>query len=952
MMMARHEWGLGDRIRGVCLSAVCALSFLLLPVVLRAQAIDQAYTAKIKEYTTEPFFLTPYIDHLPASSTVPSPMKHFGDIAGAPNVLHYPEEIHAYMRAVEAASPRVKTFSMGKSEEGREMLLVAISNEETIRRLDEYRQLNLQLADPRRTNDQQADELIGRGKAMYWLTGAIHSTETGSPEMLLELVYRLAVSEAPHIRTIRDSMIVFVTPVVEVDGRARQVDLYKARQRQQGQQGAAPLPGMIWWGQYVAHDNNRDNIGLSLKLSQHATRTFLQWQPHVLHDLHESQTYLYTSTGRGPYNAWLDPTTINEWNRLAFREVKELTELGVPGVFTHDYYDGWAPNYMFWIANTRNSIGRFYEVQSAGSAQVTSNTDREWHRPNTPLARVAWSIRNNNNLSQSGVLIAMDEIARHKSEYLRTFYIKAKKSVAKATAEGPAAYVLPANDPRPGQQARLLQLMQRQGVEVQRLSSAVSVGAKNYPSGSYVIRMDQPFSRLADMFLDKQYYSTMDPPPYDDTGWTLGPLFNVVTDRVEDPALLGSAMAPVNDTVKASGGLTVSGTPATAFLVNYNADNNLTAFRYKHRNLKIDAAEQGFSNDGREFNPGSFIIRTQGNPSGLANTLDAAGKQYGFTVHPVTAVPTVPTHPVRAPRVAVLHSWSSTQTEGWLRIGLDEYAIPYDYIGPQDIRDTPRLLDRWDVIIIGAGNSVASLLNGVGGSQPIPWKATPLTPNLGKPVSSDDIRGGMEFKGVMNLMNFLTDGGTLVTLGSSSALPIQYGLSNGVTIRQRENLWAPGSVFRADVADAASPLAYGYGSQLGVFFDTAPLFSDGGGGGGGGGRGGRGGSSAENPLAHVGSTTERNSSRGGIDEQDIVQGRPRIMGRLMAEGGAGGGRGGGGAAVGMLVRPRAEVPAMLALARAAPVRPARTSHQQRRVAAAVVVAAAAAAARAEPAASA
>ncbi len=323
-------------------------------------------------------------------------MKFFGDIIGAPKTLHYPEEIYSYMRAVEAALPRVKTFSMGKTEEGREMMLVAISNEETIRRLDDYRQMNLQLADPRRTTDAQANDIIARGKAMYWATGSIHSTETGSPEMLMELVYRLAASEEPGIKLVRDSMIILVTPVSEVDGRAREVDLYMARQREPD----AVLPGLIYWGHYVAHDNNRDNIGMSLKLSQNATRTFLQWQPEIMHDLHESQAFLYTSTGRGPYNAWIDPTTINEWNRLAFREVKEMTELGVPGVFTHDYYDGWAPNYMFWIANTRNSIGRFYETQSATGTTAGSNIEREWHRPNTPLPRVAWSIRNNVNMQE------------------------------------------------------------------------------------------------------------------------------------------------------------------------------------------------------------------------------------------------------------------------------------------------------------------------------------------------------------------------------------------------------------------------------------------------------------------------------------------------------------------------------------------------------------------------
>ncbi|MGH7555884.1 MAG: M14 family zinc carboxypeptidase, partial [Longimicrobiales bacterium] len=206
-MMARHGWGLGDRGRSARSSVVCAFSLLLLPVALRAQAIDQAYTAKIKEYTTEPFFLTPYIDHLPASSTVPSPMKHFGDIAGAPNVLHYPEEIHAYMRAVAEASDRVDVMSIGRSEEGREMILVVVAEEETLTNLDSHRDMLTRLADPRTTSPEEAERIIASAKPIYYATGAIHSTETGSPEMLMELVYRLAVGESEHVRAIRDNLI-------------------------------------------------------------------------------------------------------------------------------------------------------------------------------------------------------------------------------------------------------------------------------------------------------------------------------------------------------------------------------------------------------------------------------------------------------------------------------------------------------------------------------------------------------------------------------------------------------------------------------------------------------------------------------------------------------------------------------------------------------------------------
>ncbi len=228
------------------------------------QAVDEDYTAKIREFTTEPFFMTPLVDHLPASSVVPTPADILGHIAGAADVLSYPEEIYTYMRAVADASQRVKVFSIGETEEGREMILVVVSDEETIANLDDHKAVMARLSDPRITDEATAAELIQTAKPIYWATGAIHSPETGSPEMLMELVYRLAVSEDPFIREIRDNLIFMTTPVIEVDGRAKVVDLHMAPRKD----SLVNLPTRpLYWGQYVAHDNNRDGIGLSLNLS-------------------------------------------------------------------------------------------------------------------------------------------------------------------------------------------------------------------------------------------------------------------------------------------------------------------------------------------------------------------------------------------------------------------------------------------------------------------------------------------------------------------------------------------------------------------------------------------------------------------------------------------------------------------------------------------------------------
>jgi hypothetical protein len=533
------------------------------------------------------------------------------------------------------------------------------------------------------------------------------------------------------------------------------------------------------------------------------------------------------------------------------------------------------------VANGHNAIGRFYETQGAGDGStrvISTNVERQWHRPNTPLRQTVWSIRNNVNLQQSALLIALNYMAGNKEDFLENFFLKGQRSIAKATAEGPAAYVFPIDEKRPALQARLLRLMQEHAVEVHQLTEGATVGEMEYGEGSYVIRMDQPYSRMADMLLDFQYYNPADPSPYDDVGWTLGPLFNVATDRIEDVAILNAGMElidgmvmPPADVYEARG--------AEVFLIDYAGEANLATFRFAHPDLQIQAAEESFEAGGMTFHAGSFIIPVEGNPENLTDILAEAAAEFGFVARGVEVMPSVGHHPLNTPRVAVMHTWSSTQQEGWLRIGLDEFKIPYDYISVHEARDIDDLKARWDVIILGpgAGNAL-SMLRGVQGNDPIPWKKTEVTPNLGFQDETDDMRGGLELKGVLNLNQFVEDGGVFITIGASSDLPIHFGLAEGVSIRETNELWAPGGVFRTSITDHASPLTYGYGDELGVYFNRGPVFSPGGSG-----RGfRRGGSSALTP-SEDGSTTARRTGRGTVNSPDIVQGRPQNLGQAGVE---------------------------------------------------------------------
>ncbi len=330
---------------------------LLLAAAMSAatQPQDEEYTKLIRQYLQDPRITTELVDHMPASSTVPSPLKFFGRIPGTPGELTYAKDIYRYYDALAKASPRAKFWKIGQTEEGRDQVVLAIADEATIRQLDNYRGMLASLSDPRKTSEDRARRLIGTAKPIYWIASGIHSPETGGPEMLIELAFRLIVEDTPFIQAIRDHVIVFITPVIEVDGREKEVYTYYY-----GKKTGKPRPPLMYWGKYVAHDNNRDGMGQYLKLTQNITKTMLEWHPTILHDLHEAQSYLYTSTGTGPYNNSLDPIQVNEWWLLAETEVMEMAKRNVPGVWTYGFYDGWVPNYLFWIAITHNSFGRFY----------------------------------------------------------------------------------------------------------------------------------------------------------------------------------------------------------------------------------------------------------------------------------------------------------------------------------------------------------------------------------------------------------------------------------------------------------------------------------------------------------------------------------------------------------------------------------------------------------------
>jgi hypothetical protein len=850
------------------------------------QAIDESYTQLIKKYTTAPKLNSPLTDYLPASSSVPTPAKVLGDIAGAPDMLPYAEEVYQYFRLLAAATPRVKVFTIGHTEEGREMIAVAVADESLLSQAKENGARLAQLADPRslQLDDAKAQALVNQSFPVYYITGTIHSPETGAPTALMELAYRLAVDDAPYVQYIRSHMITLITPVVEVDGRDRMVDIYKWHKAHPGQN----WPRLVYWGHYVAHDNNRDAMAMTLELTKNVLDTYIDWHAQVLHDLHESVPFLYDNTvGDGPYNSWIDPILTGEWHMLAYDNMARMQSFGMPGAFTHGSFDTWSPGYLMFLASMHNGISRLYETFGNGGADTEKRIlspgeySRTWFRPNPPFPTVLWSQRDNNNYEQTALLSTLSYFAHNSKFFLNNFYLKSKRSVQKPGDAGPAAYVLPQDDRQWNRQMQLLKVLGLQHVEVQRLAAAATVAlpppskkdseepkpgapatpappaSQTFPAGSFVIRMDQPFSRAGDALLDRQFWAPDDPQktPYDDTGWSFGDLFNAKVVRVTDRAILSAQMSPV-------AGLGQNPPPdfgaGPFYVVDNSAQISLASLVYAlHGGADVSICEENFESGGHKFAAGSLIIgRVE--PSTLKPLL----QQFDLAAVSVAGQPSVKAHPAAAPRIAFMHTWLSTQTEGWWRMAFDNLHVPFTYISTQTASKEADLRSKYDVIVFApmGRSSAQQIVDGLPmWGNALPWQNSQLTPNLGKLDSTDDMRPGLGEAGVEHLKDFVRQGGLLITAEDTAEFAIEEGMAPGVFVAPRRSVKVVGSVLNSAVLDNKLPVAYGYDAAV-------PLYS------------------AEGLAFTVGNLTvnrniltakdyKRPTGRGGPEEEDVPEGR-------------------------------------------------------------------------------
>jgi len=779
----------------------------------------------IAQFTTEPRFLSPWVAYLPASDSVPSPATFLGYHIGAPGELTQPARIVEYVRQVGQASARVHVETIGVSEEGRDIVLAVIADEAGIRQLDRLKAASAALADPRRTSPAEAEKLISSARPAYYFNCNLHADETGSGEMCMELIYRLAVSEQPMIRAIRENLLVLINPISEPDGRSKVVDWFHQFLKGKDDFDALPRQSPPYWSRYVFVDINRDAHQKAFATTRAVHKMFFDYHPVVVHDLHEAIPLLLSWNGTGPYNPHMDPIVTSRWLEMSFHEMTTMNTMGMPGVWTWNFGEGFGHHFLDSIAINHNAIGRGYETFGNATAEtVTRHADadsltREWYRPWPPDPVFRWSMRDNVNYQQTGALAILDWSARHADEMLRDFYQTGYNSWNKGLKEKPWAYLVRAEQPDRLRVAQMINRLRDQQIEVGRLTADVSLAEGRFERGDYIIRLDQPYRNFAlDVLEPQQFPADYEHLPYDDVSWAYPVGFDVEAVRVEDERIRSAPVAPLKEDAVARG--RVEGT-GPVYLLREQGQESLLAARYRLVGFTVEVAETAFSHGKIDYPAGSWIIKATGGqpPDGLNGAIDALANELALDFQSSRSTPDVARHAVLLPRLGLWVPWADTDMMGWIRLIFDRQGIPYTYLRDEDLR-AGSLRDRVDVIVYGPFSrlDLVGQISGIPATDgPMPFRSSPEFPSLGTPVASDDITGGPGHAGLANLQQFVESGGVLLTLGTGTALALEGGMVRSVPRAEAPNVFTPGAELRATFAQPGHPIAYGYGEETAVF---------------------------------------------------------------------------------------------------------------------------------------
>jgi Zinc carboxypeptidase len=832
---------------------------------------EEGSAAAIAALTGSLRLLPPSVAYLPAAAGVPSPPAVLGHPAGAAEIGRT-ADVHRYFRRLAAVSDRVRVQAIGTSEEGREILLAAVSAGHNLSDLSYFRETAARLADPRRTGREEAERLAESGKLVYHVVGGLAPGEVASPEMLAELAFRLAVSERPEAQAVREQAIVLITPVAEPDAYDRAVEWYRRHLRQRAGQPWAELREVLappYGGRYGAERwAAAGDDGLGLASTRAMAAAFFGFHPQLVQELGTSAPLLALGSagaqdepppggavGAGALADGADP-----WPELAASVRAALREAGLPGVrdeppagsdpghaattAAHQPADAAsqppdfpaAPMAGLALATDHNAAAGVVGVFANGAPgdyerEVGELEAREpavrpeaapgarERRPRRPVrvramaegwppaGRVRWSLRDTVNYQESATLAALAWAAGHRRELLAGSWRRGARALARARAGPPFAWLLPKRQADPARLTELVRRLLEQRIEVHRLSEDLALaGGRRFPAGSWLVRLDQPYSEAARRFLAGDAGAAGGERA--EIPWPL--LYGVDAVAIDDPAVLTAPMTAVTRAAAAPppGGIegdepppppaAAAAGPGSAegpggaapaadvraggrygevFLLRDTGQVSLLAARIALGPYQVDAAEAPFTAAGIEYPLGSWLVQAP------RVRVARVAERLGLTFAAAAALPEVPRHVVHLPRLGLLHGWTDAEVSAWVRRALDAEHLPYSLLGDGDLR-RGGLGQRFDVLVLaGADPDWRRRLRGIDGRwSPLAFTRTGDFPSHGVPDGAADVTGGLDEPGLQELRRFVAGGGVLVTLGAATTLVAATGLAPGLSL--------------------------------------------------------------------------------------------------------------------------------------------------------------------------